>query len=96
MRGHLLGVFQPGFGVFEVGRDAGAPEGVIADAGCGDAGLLRPASDHRPGPLPVETGGAERFGLAVYRAEEGAVLVALDPGGPDIGPVGAKLQFDDI
>jgi len=32
VRRHLLGALQLGLGVLQVGRDAGAPEGVIADA----------------------------------------------------------------
>lgn len=47
---------------------------------------MRPALDHRPGALPVEPGRAERFGLAVHRAEEGTVAVFADPGGLDVLP----------
>jgi len=39
MRGHLLRVLQLGFGVFKIGGDAGATEGVIADTRRLDPGL---------------------------------------------------------
>ena len=84
MRGHLLRVLQFGFGVFEVGRDAGATEGVIADAGRLDHGLFRAAFDHRPGPLPVQSALAQLLGLSIDGSEEGRVLVFADPGGLDV------------
>ena len=33
VRGHLLGMLELGLGVLQIGRDAGAPEGVIANGG---------------------------------------------------------------
>jgi len=86
VRGHLLGVLQLGVGVFEISGNAGAAEGVVANALRLDPGLLRPALDHRPGPLPIETPWTERLGLAVHGAEEGAVPVLADPGRLDVFP----------
>jgi len=73
-----------------IGGDAGFAEGVVADAPRLDAGLLRPALDHRPCALPVETGSAERIGLAVHGPKERAVFVLSDSGGLDVLPMIGK------
>jgi hypothetical protein len=86
VRRHLLGVLQLRLGVFVVGGDAGAPEGVIADAVRLDPGLCGSALDHAPGAVPVKAARTKGPGLAVRGAEEGAVPVLADPGRLDVFP----------
>jgi hypothetical protein len=58
---------------------------MVANALRLDPGLLRPALDHLPGPLPIEASPAEHLGLPVHRAEEGTVLVLPNASRLDIG-----------
>jgi hypothetical protein len=66
--------------VFEVSRDAGRAEGVIADLGL-DAGVGCAALNHAVGILLVHGITRERASLPDGRAEQGSIVVVGDPGG---------------
>lgn len=83
MGGDLLGLLD-GSAVFEVGGDAGGPEGVVADAG-GEAGGDGPALDHVEGVATAERKAGDEAGLARDGAEEEGFRLLGDAGGLEIG-----------
>ena len=83
MVGDLLGVLD-GAAAFEVGGDAGGPEGVVADV-FGQADGLGPAFDHPQGVVAVASAGRSACGARSMERKRGVFFCAGDACGVEIG-----------
>ena len=84
MGSHFLGFLELGVRVLEVGGDAGAAKGVIAD-GCVEACSARAPANHVPGLGSIEAPPAQPAAIAGHGLEEGRLGVRAEAGDGHVG-----------